>query len=204
MLNKTEREFLDHMSLHPYEPLHAIFQRMGVSSPASEKQIIMKLSKLELILHEQIRFGSSFYRLGLIAEKGFKLLDKDANAWLGKGGVTHTHICRWIQSWGVKNGYEESIYEWLVPGTAHNCDAGLKHNDKYMAVEVVVRCRSNILDHIKVCFESGQVDSMMIVTCTITQANTIRNRIVSDSDVNQYLQKISFQTADVFMRSYIS
>jgi len=203
-LNKPEREFLDHMSLHPYEPVHAIFQRMGVASPATEKQIIKKLLKLKLILHEQTRFGSSFCRLALIDEKGCKLLNKDPNAWLGKGGITHTHICRWIQSWGIKNGYEESIYEWLVPGTAHNCDAGLKHNGKYVAVEVVVRCRSNILDHIKLCFQSEQIDSMMIVTCTKTQADAIRKRIVSDLDVNQYLQRISFQTAEFFMRSYIS
>lgn len=77
-LSKTERAFLDNLSLKEYEPIHIIFSKIDKNlSSGAQQQIIKRLEKdLELIETAQARTGKIFVRFASFTDKGKKYLNK--------------------------------------------------------------------------------------------------------------------------------
>jgi hypothetical protein len=77
-LSKTERAFLDYLSLKEYEPVHVLFSRIGDISSGVQQQIIKKLKKSNLIkTTPKIRTGKIFVRFVGFTDDGRKFMNKE-------------------------------------------------------------------------------------------------------------------------------
>jgi hypothetical protein len=77
-LSKTERAFLDYLSLKEYEPVHVLFSRIGDISSGVQQQIIKKLENSKLInTTPKIRTGKIFVRFVSFTDNGRKFLNKE-------------------------------------------------------------------------------------------------------------------------------
>ncbi|MFC1635084.1 hypothetical protein ACFL5Z_09600 [Planctomycetota bacterium] len=76
-LSKTERAFLDHLSLKEYEPVNIIFSRIGDISAGVQRQAIKKLEKLTFVkTTPRIRTGRIFVRFVSFTDEGRKYMNK--------------------------------------------------------------------------------------------------------------------------------
>jgi len=76
-LSKTERAFLDHLSLKAYEPVHIIFSRIGDIPNGVQQQITKKLEKFSLIkVTPKIRTGKIYVRFASFTDEGIKFMNK--------------------------------------------------------------------------------------------------------------------------------
>jgi len=200
-LSKNERTFLDLMSLYEYEPLYRIFARMGNLSPATQRSIIKKLIARKLINSEDIRTSKSNLRLGSLTDTGWDFLNKESKYKPLRGKMIHTHICRWKQALDLKNGAEESICEFSIPGTNGSADVGSKFKGVWHCTEVIVDCESNICDHVRDCFiNSSDIESLTIVTLLKSEHKHIRDRIMSNSQLIFHINRIRWMVVDKIIR----
>ena len=173
----------------------------GVSGKTQLK-IVKELKDLGLIEVEIFRNGHSHVKLVRITECGWDFLKDKSNFKPLRGGITHTHICRWIEWVGKKRGYEESICEWQVTDTNGFCDVAFKIDGRWHCVEVVVDCDSNIEKHIKDCFiKSKAVKSLTIVTTQKKHEwDKINGKIMSNPELVFFMNRITLETADTYYR----
>jgi len=76
-LSKTERAFLDNLSLKAYEPVHIIFSRIGDIPNGVQQQITKKLEKFSLIkVTPKIRTGKIYVRFASFTDVGIKFMNK--------------------------------------------------------------------------------------------------------------------------------
>jgi len=199
-LSKEARKFLDYVSLHEFEPVYYLFKRMNISSPGKQLSIIKELEKKELIESVQFRSSSSPVRLVHLTEQGWLFLNKESEFKPLRGGIVHTHGCRWIQFWGQKNGYDIAECEWQIPGTEGFCDVALKKEGKIYAYEVVVDSR-NILKHVRDCLiVSKSVHVMTVVTRLKSEWKKIQTMILSDPELAFSISRIEFELIDTYMK----
>jgi predicted transcriptional regulator len=200
-LSQKERIFLDLMSLYEYEPLHRIFSRMGNLSPATQRNIIKKLKTKGLIDYDSIRTSKSYIRLGCLTEEGWTFLNKKSKYKPLRGKMIHTHICRWKQSFDLKNGAQESICEFPIPQTTGYSDVGSRFNSIIHCTEVIVECTSNICHHARDCFiKSKAVESLTFVTLLKSEHPKIRDMIMSDPELVFFINRINFMTVDQILK----
>ena len=75
--HKTERAFLDNLSLKAYEPVHIIFSRIGDIPNGVQQQITKKLEKFSLIkVTPKIRTGKIYVRFASFTDAGIKFMNK--------------------------------------------------------------------------------------------------------------------------------
>jgi hypothetical protein len=200
-LSDNERVFLSHMSLHEFEPIHRLFMRMENPSPATQLNIIRKLVKLELIETKNTRTSKSNIRLGLITQRGWDYLKDRSKFPSPRGGIEHAHFAHWIQDVETQRGCQECHLEWPIINSNGFGDLGIKRNDKWHCVEVVVGCVSNICDHVKSCFiESDAIETLTIVTAVKSMHDEIYNKIKSDPTLLPFISKIEFEVIDTYMK----
>jgi len=199
-LSKEARNFLDYAALHEFEPVSCLFRRMGITSPGKQLNIIKELEKKELTESVQFRGSRSLLRLVHLREEAWLFLNKKSEFKPLRGGIVHTHACRWIQFWGQKNGYDMAECEWQIPGTAGFCDVVLKRDRKTYAYEVVVESR-NIQKHVRDCLiESKSVDVLAIVTRLKSEWKRIQTTILSDPVLAPAFDRIEFDVIDTYMK----
>jgi hypothetical protein len=174
---------------------------MGNPSPATQLSIIKKLTVRDLITAKSIRTSKSYIRLGYLTEAGWAFLRKKPKHKPLRGGLVHTHICRWKQALDLKNGAEESICEFPIPGTRGSADVGSKFNGTWHCTEVIVDCDSNICDHARDCFvNSSDIESLTIVTLLKSEHHKIRDKIMSDAKLVFFINRIKFVAVDQIIR----
>ncbi|MFC1604019.1 hypothetical protein ACFL5F_03235 [Planctomycetota bacterium] len=199
-LTKNERTFLSLMSLHEYEPLSKLFERMGNLSPATQQKIIKKLVKLKLIEVVQIRTGKSSQRLGQLTDTGWDFLNDKSKFKPLRGGSAHTHACRLKQALDIKRGCDESICECPYPNSTGFSDVGTWINGKLHCTEVVIDCDSNICHHVRSCFiSSSQVESLTIVTLLKSEHKKLLAKM-SEPDLVFFSSRIFFSTLDEILK----
>jgi len=175
-LGKISRSLLDYASLHPYEPVYRLFQRMHKPSPATQQAAIKQLKAKKLAQFETVRLKQ------------------------GRGGITHRHFVAWIIASLNKKGYKASR-EWLVPGTSHQADVAFEHNGKVTAYEVVTHTRSNIIDHVKSCFvDSDSIHTLVFVAAQKTIYDQLKKLVQSDLFASEFSNHIEYQTIDTFLK----
>jgi len=198
-LGKISRSLLDYASLHPYEPVYRLFQRMHKPSPATQQAAIKQLKAKKLAQFETVRLSHSSVRLMEITEQGWQFLGKQPLK-QGRGGITHRHFVAWIIASLNKKGYKASR-EWLVPGTSHQADVAFEHNGKVTAYEVVTHTRSNIIDHVKSCFvDSDSIHTLVFVAAQKTICDQLKKLVQSDLFASEFSNHIEYQTIDTFLK----
>jgi hypothetical protein len=161
-LSENARKLLDMASLYPYVPVFRLCQELKIL-PASQITIQKELEDMKLAVFDEPRFGSRNLILLEITEAGWVYLNKSPHKRLGRGGITHRHICHWIHELGQKHGYKTDL-EWIVPGTTHPVDcAWLLPDGKAEVFEVVSTCDENLPGHVSACLSSDRVSSITIV-----------------------------------------
>lgn len=206
-LGRNERGLLGHMCLHEYDPLHLLFQRMAEAppSPAIQQKIIEALVRAGLIEAAQIRVGKSPLRLGYPTKAGWEYANAKPRFTPLRGGLVHTHICRWKQALDLKRGCDESICEFPYPGGHGYSDVGTKIGDAIHCTEVIVGCSQNIAQHARDCFiNTGlKVLSLTIITLLKSESNKIRQDLLSDTELAVFADRIEFVTvADILQELY--
>jgi hypothetical protein len=191
------------MSLNEYEPLSRLFGRMSNPSPATEQKIVKKLVKLKLIETTQIRTSKSFLRLGQLTEAGWDHLNAKSKFKPLRGGLVHTHVCRWKQALDIKLGCDESICEFQYPNSTGFCDVGTRVNVKLHCTEVVIDCDSNICDHVRSCFidATGQIETLTIVTLLKSEHKKIKEMILSDPDIACFIDHTNLITVEDILKA---
>ena len=201
-LTKNERTFLTHKSLNEYEPLNKLFVRMNISSPATQKKIIQKLVKMNFLETAQIRTSKSTRGLGQLTKAGWDYLKDKSKSKPLRGGLVHTHVCRWKQALDIKQGCDESICELQYPNSTGFCDVGTRVNGKLHCTEVVIDCDSNICDHVRSCFiDSDAVETLTIVTLLKSEHKKIQEMILSNHELAFFINRINLLTVDEILKA---
>jgi hypothetical protein len=184
-LAKNERTFLAHMCLHEYEPIHRLFMRMGEISPSVQQKTIDGLTGPGLIETSQIRVGKSPLRLGYPTKEGWEYAKAQPKFKPLRGGLVHTHICRWKQALDIKRGCDESLCEFPYPNSNGFSNVGTRISNKLYFTEVVIESNRNICQHARDCFinTSLNVQTLTIVTLLKSQWDDIRARIMADPEL---------------------
>ena len=197
--NKTARSLLDYASLHPYEPLHRLFERMDNPSPATQQAAIKKLKLKEFAVFETVRLSHSSVRLIEITEKGWQFLSKQPPQ-QGRGGIAHRHFVFWIIAAMKKRGCK-ATREWLVPGTQHAADVAVEVNGEVTTYEVVIHTTSNLISHIKACFvDSNAVLRLVVVAAQKSICDELKKLVESDLFASRFADRIEYQTIDTFLK----
>ena len=200
-VSRDVREFLDYVSLNEYEPAYSIFKRMKVSSSGKQLNIVKQLEEKKLIDVIKLRSSSTPVRLIDITEKGWLYLKKQSRYAPLRGGPVHTHVCRWIQFWAEKNGYDKAECECQIAGLKGFCDVMLTKAGKMYAYEVVVDCTSNILKHVRdVLVKTDQIESLTIVTRLKSDWDKMQIAILSDPKLTFTINRVQFDIFDTFMK----
>jgi len=200
-LTDNERTFLDHLSMNEPDPVHVHFARMGNPSPATQKSILSKLEKLELIAVQQIRTSRSAIRFCCLSDKGWEFLNKTPPKQRLRGDPAHTCITRIKQRYDLDHGADESLCEAQVPGSSGYTDVLSRRNGKYYCSEIVVGCFSNVRSHVRSCFcESKLIGTLTFITCLKSDQDKIRDAICADSELVFLLNHIEFMTVDDLMK----
>lgn len=200
-LSDNERAFLTHMSLNEFEPLNRLFTRIGNLSPATQQKIIKKLKKIKFIEATQIRTSKSPLRLGQLTNAGWDYIKDKSKYKPLRGGLVHTHVCRWKQTLDIKKGCDESICELQYPNSTGFCDVGTKINGELHCTEVVVDCDCNICDHVKSCFiDSNEVKTLTIVTLLKSEHEKLLEMIVSKPELVFFVNRIRFLTVNEILK----
>ena len=198
-LGKVARSLLDYASLHPYEPLHRLIERMDNPSPATQQAVIKELKLKELAIFETVRLSHSSVRLMEITEKGWHFLGKQPPK-QGRGGIMHCHFVHWIIAARKKRGCKATS-EWLVPGTQHAVDVAVEKNGEVAGYEVVTYTKSNIISHIKACFvDSNSIQALIIITAQKTICEQMRELVQADLMASSFSNRIEYQTIDTFLK----
>jgi len=200
-MSKHARAFLDHASLHAFEPVHILFGRLGTISPAAQTKIVNELERLEMVNFVKLRLGKSYVRLQRLTENAWKYLQKSPTVHYGKGGIAHSHICHWQHEVFTRRGYSKVQTEWQVPGTNHSSDVGYQKGRDWHAVEVVVDCFTNIADHTRACLvQSNSVKSLTFVTAVKSDWERIRMEIMAHTDLVFCVNQLKFEVAETCMK----
>jgi hypothetical protein len=198
-LSKIARSLLDYASLHPYEPLHRLLERMDNPSPATQQAAIKELKLKELAVFETVRLSHSSVRLMEMTEKGWQFLSKQPPR-QGRGGITHRHFVYWIISAMKKRGCK-ATREWLVPGTQHAVDVAVEQNGEVTGYEVVVHTTSNLISHIKACFvDSNAVLRLVVVAAQKSICDELKKLVESGLFASRFADRIEYQTIDTFLK----
>jgi hypothetical protein len=201
ILSATERTFLGHMCLNEYEPINRLFMRMGNPSPATQQKIIDRLVELDLIEALQIRISKSPIRLGYPTTAGWNYVNAQPRFKPLRGGLVHTHICRWKQALDMRGGCDECICEFPIPNTTGFSDVATKINGVWRCTEVVVDCTSNICHHVRDCLiSSSDIESLTIVTLLKSEHEDIRTKIISNTDLVDLVSRIGFATVGQILK----
>jgi hypothetical protein len=200
-LGSNERTFLGNMCLHEYELIHRLFMRMGKISPSIEQKIIEGLARPKLIETAQIRVGKSPLRIGYPTKDGWEYARAQPKFKPLRGGLVHTHVCRWKQALDIKRGCDESLCEFPYPSNGFS-DVGTRIGNKLYFTEVVVECQRNILQHARDCFinTSLNVQTLTIVTLLKSEWQKIHQELLSDPEMAVFADRIVFITVDEILK----
>ena len=198
-LSKIGGNVLSLASVYEFDPAKALFDRMDKVSPQTQINAIKELEKNILIESNTCRTSHSPIRLIQITQKGWEFLKGKSKFKPLRGGIIHTHICRWIQRVGLKRGYEESLCEWQNPENEGFTDVAFKINGEWHCVEVVVECENNIGKHVRSCFlESKVVKTLTIVTLQKQRWMRIRKLIMADPVLVPFMDQIKFEVVSTY------
>ncbi|MFC1794550.1 hypothetical protein ACFL3Q_13285, partial [Planctomycetota bacterium] len=196
-LSKKGRTFLKLMSLHEYEPLNRIFDKMEIYSSGVQKQIIKTLVEQKYIEVVTFRSESSWYRLGRLIDKGWKFNNDRSKYPSTRGDLIHTTVCYSIMFLGKKLGYQESVCEKKLSGTTGFCDGLHRINGQLHIYEVVIECFGNVTKHARTALIecSEPVVSLTFVTAHKSDHKKIQHLILADSELTFCISNIRFTTA---------
>lgn len=199
-LNKSDRTFLSYMSLHEFEPVHRLFNRMGNPSPTTQKRILKRLTHKGLIETGLMQADRSI-RIAVLTEAGWKYLDTKSKYGPLRGGIVHTSLCRWTQALYLKRGCEECTCESPYPNSSGIGDVRVKIKGRLHYAEIVVDCYSNVAQHVRNCFlDSDHVEDLTIVTLCKSQHAKIRAILYAEADLVSHIHRISFTTAGEILK----
>lgn len=200
-ISKTERVFLDHLSLKDYEPIHVIFSRIGDSSAGSQQQIVDNLEKIKFIETIHARTGKIFIRFAGLTIAAKKYLNKPVEKDSIRGDKLHRCICYLKRDFDIKKGAEKTIFELQYPGSSGFADVGSYFNGKLYATEVVIT-DSNICHHVKSCFidAAGQVETLTIISLLKSEHQKILKKIMSVPELVFFINRINFMTLEDILK----
>lgn len=193
-LSENARKLLDLASLYLYVPVFRLCQELKIL-PAGQIAIQKELEDMKLAVFDEPRFGSRNLMLLEITEAGWVYLNKSTHKRLGRGGITHRHICHWIHDMGQKRGFKTDL-EWIVPGTAHPVDcAWLLPDGKAEVFEVVSTCDQNLPGHVSACLSSDRVSSITIVVFQKRMISSTQKLLVQFDPA-----RIHFDIVDTYLK----
>ena len=201
-LTSNERALLGHMTLHEYEPVRLLFRRMGEISPSTQKKILNRLARAGLIETAQTRAGKSVLRLAYPTKDGWEYVKARSKFRPLRGGLVHTHVCRWKQALDIKRGCDESRCEFPYPNGHGSSDVGTRIGDTLYFTEVVIECTKNLRQHARDCFADTalNVQTLTIVTLLKSQQDKLHRQLISDPELVRFADRIVFVTVDQILK----
>ncbi len=201
-VGKTERAFLDHMSLHEFEPLDVVFSQMGNVAVGTQTKLVRKLIRKGLIEAKTVRTGRSWTRFGRITEKGWQQLGKTSRYAALRGGVVHVNVCRAKQRLDLQHGFEESFCEHQLEGSTGFHDVVSIKDGKYYITEVVIGCDANVALHARDCFlnPTTPAEALTIVTLLKSEHQKIRDMLLADPDLVFYIERVTVLTVEEILK----
>jgi len=202
LLGKTERAFLDLMSLHEHSPLDVVFSYVGHVAVGTQKKVVDKLVRKGLIQAKTARTSKSWTRFGRLTEKGWQHLGKSSRYPSLRGGVVHTNVCYLKRRLDLKNGCEKSFCEHRLEGSTGFHDVVSIKDGKYYVTEVVIDCNTNIAHHAGDCFINAKVivERLTVVTLLKSQHQKIQAALMSEPELVFHIQRVSVRTVEDILK----
>lgn len=169
-------------------------------TPQIRGKAIQELKRRKLADFTELRIGKTNYLLMRLTQKGYELLHLKPPRGVGRGGIAHQHVSKWIAMVGKKRGYK-AYTEWVVPNTSHPVDAVWIINGIARVFEVVITAEDNLESHIKACFEdSDAVESLTIVVPQMQIRDRLRKQLESSSLFIPHADRIQFEVVKTFLK----
>ena len=199
-LSKNARQLLDLAGLHPLVPVARLWPRIGDVSPTSQAAARKEIEDRKLAIFEEVRCGRRNVLLIYVTDTGWKFLNKTPPKRKGRGAISHTHFCDFVKRVGKARGHE-AYTEWIVPGTTHPVDAVWRIDDEWHAFEVVVTCKTNLVDHLKTCFlTASEVSTVTIVAPQKGILADLKKIIDAETALESFGERIAYASVELFIK----
>lgn len=199
-ISKPARKLLDLAALHPDTPVARLWEKVEKPSASVQQRARRELEKVGYARFSEPRLGRTQLLLIELLDAAWKFRDESPPRRRGRGEMVHRHMAAWIARASKQRGCQKVTIEWVVPGTNHPADVAV-FDGQWHVFEVVDKSRNNLVDSIRTTFLDGQ--SIADVTVVTTQAQfhqDLRNRIAAAPDLEPFLDRIRFGTAETYLR----
>jgi len=205
-LREDARKLLFRASLHPAWPVARLYGLGKTPSAEVQKAVRAELGAQGYAAFQEIRVGSHSRLLIEVKEKASQYLGDVPKPLPGRGGIAHRHIAAWIQMVGKARGYDESVVEWVVPGTTHPVDAAWRVNGRWQVFEVVVECENNLPAHLKsiLLHATETISRATIVAPQKNLLKELRKGIEVAPILKHDLDRVAYEGAEVFLKELFS
>lgn len=196
---KFARQFLQAIGDRSVMRAAVAWRRCGSPSPAAKEKAIARLLALKLIAAEEIRLGKRNCLLVEATTEGRQLVGGTAPKRKGRGGPAHRFLSECIAAAEQRAGHQAQT-EWVLPGTNHPCDVGVRDGNQWHVYEVVVDCETNLIAHLKACF----LDSKVVATVTVvaTQKSILErleDLVSAELPLMPFRSRIKFEPAERYL-----
>jgi hypothetical protein len=201
-ISKTERTFIDQMSLNEFDTLDIVFAKMGNMAAGTQNKLVDSLVRKGLIEAKTVRTGRSWTRFGRITDKGWQYLGKTSRYAPLRGGMVHTNVTYLKQRLDMKNGFEKSFCEYRLEGSTGFHDVVSIRDGRYYVTEVVIDCDTNVVKHAHDCLLNSTipVENLTIVTLLKSEHQKIRSVIMADPELVFCIDRITFLTVEDILK----
>lgn len=197
-LSNQARRLLNLIALNPWAPAATLWRLSGsVPSRTVQQSVRDELVGKKYAEVEEPRIGSACVMLYRLTAHGCELLGHSQPR-LGRGSITHQHICHWIGKCAEIEGHK-SRYELVLNGHATDCAVEIAPA-VVDVFEVVVTATDNILSHLERLSEAADVRSITIVTLQKREAEQLRQSLASQPAVLALADRLRWDVANTFLR----
>jgi hypothetical protein len=205
-LAQKSYDFLSRACENLAVPTAPIFKAMGKISFKTQIAIRKDLEGRQLISFETWRIGSSDRLLQEVNPKGYEKANKKPLKLEGGGKLPHRCAMLWIKDFGIRQGYQHSISEYLIAGTRHKSDCAW-FNDKFRNLhvfEIVHTSWNNLPQSIKTTFESDMpIENLTVITAQKAISKKIEMIICADTTLSPYLDRVTFEVITPYMEAFV-
>lgn len=190
---------------NPYVPVNRLFKTIGDDYHYTVQQKVRELiENAGLAKFEEPRIGRSNILLCELTDSGYESINYPIPKHRkGRGGIAHRHYSNWVKAHFEKSGYEAQI-EFVIPGTNHPADVGVKMENKWHVFEICVTAFDNVLSHIEAALSSDEAECLTIITSTDVDMKKLKKELKSRLVLMQYAEKLKFDVIGNYMLKEIS
>lgn len=196
---KHAHNLLHAIATHPWAPAKELWKATGQTpTPVVQKAVRRELAGAGMAMSEQIRLGSANVLLYQLQEEGWRYINREPPARLGRGGIAHMHICHWIAMVEQEDGARTSC-EWQAGNHPADCAKGVG-DGLHDAYEVIVDCSSNLVSHLTALSQCANVRNIIVVCLQKKIIDEIQARIASEPAVKALGDRLHWELAETYLR----